>query len=141
MGWLDRWFDSADWPQDRRLDPFRDAVFELRQDGQKVGWLTTSVTPMRSFPLLWVKQEQMWTQIHWAHGGREYCEEDYGPEWYGVAELQEGRFSGLDSAARHLVDFDANPVLGSERDHLWELLEHGREPHDRPTAEGPADGS
>lgn len=44
----------------------------------------------------WDKQEQMWTQVHWADGRHEYREEGYGPEWYVVEELRGGHFSTWD---------------------------------------------
>lgn len=131
MGRLDRWFDETDWPRDPRLDAVRDAVWRLSLDGEVRGWLTTAVEPMRSFPLLWVKQERMWSQIHWADGGHEYLEEDYGPEWHSVRELLSGRFSAPDPRVGRDVMFDATPVPGAERDRLWAQLDHGVAPHGR----------
>lgn len=64
MGWLDKWFDEEDWPKDPRLDAFRDGVWELSLNGESMGWVTTGVMPMRSFPFFWLKQERMWTQVH-----------------------------------------------------------------------------
>lgn len=133
MSWFDRWFglDESDWPQDPGLDPFRESVWQLALDGQTRGWVTTSVMPMRSFPFFWDKQEQMWTQVHWADGRHEYCEEDYAPDWYAVRELRGGHFSTWDPSVDKEVDFDASLVTGTERDRLWTQLAHGLEPHSR----------
>ena len=87
MGWLNKWFDDTDWPKDPRLDEFRDAVSELSLDGEPMGWVTAGVAPMRSFPFLWLREECMWTQVHWLSGEHEYLEEDYGPEWHVAEEL------------------------------------------------------
>ncbi|WMY79479.1 hypothetical protein [Citricoccus sp. I39-566] len=113
------------------MDPFREAVWRLSLDGQTRGWVTTSVMPMRSFPFFWDKQEQMWTQVHWTDGRHEYCEEDYGPDWYVVQELRGGHFSTWDPSADHDVNFDATVLTGTERDHLWTQLAHGLEPSSR----------
>ncbi|WP_298044969.1 hypothetical protein [uncultured Citricoccus sp.] len=133
MRWLGRRFglDETDWPQDPRLDQFREAVWELSLGGETRGWVTTSVMPMRSFPFFWDKQEQMWTQVHWVDGRHEYCEEDYGPEWYSVEELRGGHFSTWDPSVSEDVDFEATLVTGAERDRLWTQLDHGLEPHSR----------
>ena len=125
MGWLDKWFDEANWPRDPRLDVFRDAVWELTIDGEIKGWLTTSVGVMRSFPFFWDKQEQMWSQVHWLDGKHEYLEEDYGPEWYAVEELLGGHFVTEDPQTIRETSFAASPVTGTERDRLWEQLDHG----------------
>lgn len=133
MRWLDRWFglDETGWLQDPGLDPFREAVWQLSLGGQTRGWVTTSLMPMRSFPFFWDKQEQMWTQVHWADGRHEYGEEDYGPEWYSVKELRGGHFSTWDPSVNEDVDFEATLVTGAEQDHLWTQLDHGLEPHSR----------
>jgi hypothetical protein len=52
------------------MNPFRDAVWELSQDGQAVAYLTTEVTRMRSLAF-WVKQEWLWYQVNWLDGGRD----------------------------------------------------------------------
>jgi hypothetical protein len=53
MGWFDKWFDETDWPKDPHLDPFRGAVWQLSLNGEVKGWVTTSVTPMRSIHEGW----------------------------------------------------------------------------------------
>lgn len=131
MGWLDKWFDEKDWPKDPALDAFRNSVWKLSRDGTAVGWITTSVMPMRSFPLLGIKQEQMWSQVHWMDGRHEYCEEDYGPDWPVVEELSGGHFRTFEPGGGSEIDFEAVTVTGAERDQLWAFLEHGREPHAR----------
>jgi hypothetical protein len=40
-------------------------------------------------------------------------EGDYGPEWYFVSDLEQGKFEIADRT------FDAKPVEGSLRDELW----------------------
>ena len=131
MRWLETWFDEADWPKDPHLDAFRNAVWELSRNGELMGWVTTGVIPMRSLPFFWIKQEQMWTQVHWLEGNHEYLEEDYGPEWYAAEELRGGHFVSAHPRTGLDVRFDATAVTGSERDRLWAELDHGVESHDR----------
>ncbi len=109
-------FDDP-WPQDRRLDPFRDAVWELSREGRVEAYLTCQVVPMRSFPFLWVKREWLWYQVNWLDGRRDRPQEDYGPNWYAVAELEQGKFEYDDVSG---LGFDAEPVEGPNRDRLWE---------------------
>ena len=108
---------SGSWPQDPRLDPYRDAVWELRREGRVVAYLTTEVVGMRSLPLPWVKREWLWYQVNWLDGRRDRPEEDYGPNWYTVAELEDGRFE--DGWTR--TSFDAKPVEGPDRQKYREL--------------------
>ena len=104
------------WPQDQRLDPFRDAVWELSRDGQVEAYLTCQVIRMRSFPLFWIRREWLWYQVNWqVDGRRDEPQEDYGPDWLAVAELEEGRFDYDDGPA-----FDARPVEESQREMLWD---------------------
>lgn len=107
-------FDDP-WPQDRRLDPFRDAVWELSREGRLEAYLTCQVIRMRSFPFIWIKRESLWYQVNWLDGRRDRPQEDYGPAWHTVAELEQGKFEydGVDS------EFDAQPVVGPDRDRLW----------------------
>ncbi|QTF72205.1 hypothetical protein [Arthrobacter woluwensis] len=129
MGWFGRWLGDGveDWPRDPLLDPFRDAVWQLSKDGRVEGWVTTSVAPMRALPAFWLRQEQMWSQVHWADGRREFLEEDYGP-WVTVGELLEGRFTAGASRFDRYETYDAVRVTGPERGRLWEELDHGVEP-------------
>ena len=108
-------FFDEPWPHEPRLHPFRDAVWELSREGEVVAYLTTEVIPLRSLPLFWVKREWLWYQVNWLDGRRERPQEDYGPEWYVVTELEQGKF------AAHADDQDlgASPVEGPERDELW----------------------
>lgn len=131
MGWLNKWFDDADWPKDPRLDVFRNAVWELSLNGEAMGWVTTGVSPMRGFPFFWLKEEQMWTQVHWLSGEHEYLEEDYGPEWYVAEELRRGHFVTTDPRDGLEATFNAIAVTGHARDRLWVQLDHGVEPHSR----------
>lgn len=114
---MGRLFDESGWPTDSRLDPFRDALWELRLAGQPVAHLTTQVSPMRSFPALWRKQEWLWFQVNWFDGRRDRSDEDYGPEWYSVAELERGRFVYHDGGRD--ITFAASPITGEARDILW----------------------
>src|SRR5881227_1239943 len=57
-------------PQDRRLDPFRNAVWELSRDGRFETYLTCQVIRMRSFPFLWVKRQWLWFHVNWRDGRR-----------------------------------------------------------------------
>ena len=111
-----RWRPSSggsDWPMDPRLDPFREAVWELSQAGRAVAYLTTEVTRMRSLAF-WIKQEWLWYQVNWLDGRRERPDEDYGPKWYPVSDLEQGKFE-VDEG----LVLDARPVIGPDRDRLW----------------------
>ncbi|UTT40647.1 hypothetical protein NMP99_05000 [Glutamicibacter mishrai] len=125
MRWIDKWFDESDWTRDPELDIFRDSVWELTLDGQVRGWLTTSVSIMRSFPFLWEKQECLWWQTHWADGQHDLVEEDYGPGWYTVIELRDGYVLVDDPKTQAEARFEANPMTGAERARLWKKLDHG----------------
>lgn len=103
------------WPQDPRLDPFRDAVWELSREGQVAAYVTTAVGRMRSLPAFWVKQEQLWYQVHWIDGRRDLLQEDYGPGWYAVEELEQGHF---EPASDGQV-FEARLVEEPDRSRLW----------------------
>jgi hypothetical protein len=60
-------FDDP-WPQDRQLDPFRDAVWELSRVGLVEAYLTCQVVRMRSFPFRWVRREWRWYQVQRSTG-------------------------------------------------------------------------
>ena len=126
MGWFrERFgFDESGWPQDPYLNPFRDAVWRLSLDEDPQGWVTTSVSPMRSLPLFWVRQESMWSQVHWSDGRRDFLEEDYSP-WITVEEMLSGRFTTLDPHLGRDRTYDIVRVSGPERDRLWADLAHG----------------
>ena len=132
MGWYGKWFglDETDWPKDPHLDPFRDAVWQLSLNGETKGWVTTSVTPMRSLPFFWFKLECMWNQVHWVDGKHEDVDEDYSP-WVAVEELLAGRFTTFDSRFDRDGTFDATRLTGPECDRLWAQLGHGVEPNAR----------
>lgn len=107
------------WPHDPRLDPFRDAVWELSRYGHVTAYLTTTVGRMQSFPFFWVKQEWLWYQVHWLDGRHERAREDYGPDWLTVAELESGCFQpGSEDQV-----LQARPVIEPERTRL--LDEYG----------------
>lgn len=111
-------FDPNDWPRDPRLDPFRDAVWELSLHGQPLAHMTTHIIPMRAFPTKWArKQEWLWYQVNWLDGRRDRPDEDYGPEWFVVQELEGGTFEYPHGGRE--VSFDAKPVTGVERADLW----------------------
>lgn len=77
--------------------------------------MTTDVIRMRGFPFFWVKQEWLWYQVNWLDGRRDAPNEDYGPGWFLVEELEQGRFEHDDGRV-----FDAKPVKGADRIELWE---------------------
>ena len=77
-------FDGL-WSHEPRLDPFRDAVWELSRAGHVDAYLTMSVIPMRSFPFFWVKREWLWFQVNWRDGRRDPPGEDYGPGWFSAS--------------------------------------------------------
>lgn len=99
-------------------------MFELRGGDQANGYLTTTVGPMRSFPALWIKQERLWAQPHWLDGHHQESEEDYGPGWYLIEQLQAGAFEAFDAQADEMVTYEAAQIHGPERDRLWR--EYGR---------------
>lgn len=131
MGWLEKWFDEKDWPKDPRLDVFRDAVWELSLNGESMGWVTTGVMPMRSISFFWLKQERLWTKVHWLDGEHEYLDEDYGPNGKVGKDLRDGRYVTADHQTHLDVTFDPMAVTDLDRDRLWAQLEHGVEPPDR----------
>lgn len=131
MRWLDRHFDTKDWPTDPYLGPFRDAVWQLSSDGEVKGWVSTNVSPMRSLPFFWVQSECMWNQVHWVDDKHEDVEEDYSPLWVAVEELLTGQFSVVSSRFDRDGSYDASPVSGPARDRLWTELKHGIEQHHR----------
>jgi hypothetical protein len=104
----------ADWPQDPRLDPFRNAVWELSRGGRVVAHLTCRVVPVRRG---WAKREVVWYQVIWLDGRRERLQADSGPVWSVVADLERGRFEVLDIGDQVL---DARPLASAERDALWQ---------------------
>lgn len=114
-----RWAWKIGLPEeDSRLDPFRDAVWELSADGGVVAYLTTEVIPMRSLAF-WAKREWLWYQVNWLDGRRDRPDEDYGPGWYTVSELEHGKLAVDDGLL-----LDARPAVGPERERLW--AEYGR---------------
>lgn len=76
--------------------------------------LVTNVTHFQFWPFGRTHQEGMWFKVCWLDGRQEVPEDDYGPEWYIVADLEQGKFEGSQGA------FDAKPMEGSRRDRLWE---------------------
>ena len=105
--------------RDSRLDPLRDAVWELSRDGQVAGYLTTQVVQYQNLllPFLPAKREMLWSQVHWLDGETERSEEDYGPRWLTVSQLERGTF---ESDYRVGVFWDAKRLEGPARDRLWE---------------------
>lgn len=101
------------WPGDPKLDPFRDAVWELGRHGRVQGHLTSRVVPVRQW---WARRELLWYRVHWLDGRPERAQTDSGPLWSVASDLAEGRFEVLDIADTVL---DARPVTGAERDALW----------------------
>lgn len=114
-------FNQQTWPKDPRLDPFRDAVWELARDGKVCAYLTTRVIPMRTLPLLWQRHEWLWYQVNWLDGRRDRPDEDYGPEWYNVQELKRGHFE-YPRDRQSTVVLDARPLSGADRDTQWTRL-------------------
>ena len=111
-------FDESGWPRDSRLHPFRDAVWELSLWGQLAAHLTTQVISMRSLATFRRKQEWLWFQVYWLDGQRDRADEDYGPEWYTVAELEGGTFEH--DVVGRTFRFEAKPVAGADRQALWD---------------------
>ena len=101
-------------PHDPRLDPFLDAVWELSRQGRVEAYLVTNVSNFRYWPFGRKRRDCMWFRVCWPDGRFEVPEDDYGPEWFIVDDLEQGKFDGSDGV------FDAKPVEGSLRDQLWE---------------------
>jgi hypothetical protein len=70
------------------LSPFDRAVGALSLDGQVVGHLASRVLEMR-FPS---RGPWVWFVVVWLDGSRETKFEDFGPGWFWISELAEGRF-------------------------------------------------
>ena len=79
--------------------------------------------PMRSFPFMWLKQEQMWTQVHWLDGTHEYLEGGLRPRMPTPKDLWNGRLVTSDPRTHQDVTFEATAVTGHDCDRLWAQLE------------------
>lgn len=80
-------------------------------------WRRTSSRMLRTpgpWPFGRKHQECMWSKLCWLDGRQAVPEDDYGPEWYTVAELEQGTFEDTGSV------FDVRRLEGSVRDRLWE---------------------
>lgn len=91
---------------DGSLEPFRDGVGVLRQDGAVVGHVATTLSEFWSpfSPLR--RQWWVWLIVVWADGKRERSTEDYSP-WTYVAEMKAGRFEWTGGGHRDGVfDFE-----------------------------------
>ena len=104
------------WPQNPRLDPFRDAVWELSKAGVVQAYLITEAVPMRAMPAFWEKQEWLWLSVCWLDGRRDPPRHDQGPDWPALSALERGRFE-LDDIAFTVLDVTA--VHGPQRESLW----------------------
>ena len=102
--------------RDPRLDAFRDAVWELSREGKVEAYLVTQVTHFRYWPFGRERHEWFWCKVCWLDGRQNPPEEDYGPEWYVVADLEEGKF---ESAYDGGEVFAARRVEGTLRDEVW----------------------
>ena len=90
-------------------------MWELSRDGQVCAYVTTAVIPMRSLPAFWMRREWLWYQVHWLDGRQDQPEEDYGPDWYAIAELEMGRFAPRSAGEI----FAAQRMSEPERSRLW----------------------
>lgn len=103
------------WPRDPRLDPLRKSVWELSRGGRIEAHLVTQVTHFRHWPGR-RRHEWLWCKICWLDGRQELPEEDYGPGWFIVAELERGQFESSNTSGGV---FTAKPVEGAIADELW----------------------
>jgi hypothetical protein len=101
-------------PRDPRLDPFRDAVWQLSRNGNLQAHLITQVSYFRYWPFGQQRRECMWSKVCWLDGSEDVPEDDYGPEWYTVADLERGKYETTTGV------FDASRVEGPLRNELWE---------------------
>lgn len=77
-------------PADPTLQCWDGGAAELRLDGELKAYLTCVVLEMR-FP---TRGPWFWYILVWPDGFKEYPQEDYGPEWDAVRELDAGYFIG-----------------------------------------------
>ena len=89
---------------DPRLEPFRDAVVELRRDGVVVGHVATTVTQFWS-PFSFRRNQCVWFSVIWVDGRRENPVEDYSPPWPTIELLEQGRF--VWDRGPHLGEYEA----------------------------------
>jgi hypothetical protein len=83
-----------------------------------MAYLCTYVITIPSLPARCAEaQEWLWFQVNWLDGRRDCSEEDYGPEWLVVEDLEGGTFDYRDRG--QALTLDAKPVSGEARDALW----------------------
>lgn len=76
-------------PADPTLQSWDHGLAELRLDGEVRAYLGCVVGEIRSrVPSPWP-----WFVVVWPDGSKEHSEEDYGPDWPAVRELDEGHFT------------------------------------------------
>ena len=89
---------------------------KLSRNGQAEAHLLTQVTHYRSWPFGRQRHEWLWCKVCWLDGRQGPPEEDYGPGWYTVAELEQRKLTdAYDSGGA----FDATPLEGVVRDQIW----------------------
>ena len=100
---------------DPALDAYRDAVASLHLDGAHVGYLATTVEPMRA-GLLLRRQERVWLLLTRLDGSRDPIQEDYAP-WTSIAELREGHIHWV--SPQGVADYEVRWLNGDERRQVW----------------------
>lgn len=74
--------------------------------------LVTNVSHFRYWPLGRKHHDSVWFKVCWLAGRQDMPEDDYGPEWYFVSDLEQGTFEVSGRT------FDAKPVEGPRRHEL-----------------------
>lgn len=127
---IDKWFDETDWPHDPFLNPLRDSVWTLTLNGEQLGWLFTSVTPMRSFPFFG-KQESLWATPFVRGTWPFLSEEDYGPDWPVAKDILAGHYDHFDND-RGDTRYTVQQVPADKAQPLWELFRSEFQKRDSP---------
>ena len=98
------------------LDDFRDAIASLHVNGSHVGYLATTVEPMRA-GLLLRRQERVWLLLTLLDDTVD-MQEDYAP-WAYVSEIRQGHIEWASSNRADVVDYEVRWLSGDERERAW----------------------
>jgi hypothetical protein len=77
-------------------------------------YLVTQVSYFRYWPFGRRQRQCMWSKVCWLDGRQDMPEDDYGPEWYTVADLEQGKYETTTAV------FDAVRLEGPLVHELWE---------------------
>lgn len=108
---------------DPEMTAYDHGVGTLKVDGELRGYLASTLMTM-SFPR---GEWWPWFVVVWLDGTKERSEEDYGPEWYTVRELDAG-FYECHTQEGNLQRFEFARLPRDKAAVMWEQL--GLTPHD-----------